>query len=198
MISVEEKLSNFSSKVLDKAKEKRVAMMEEFVKEQESLVEEKELEFLEQAYEKIQKNLLLLEKQQKEKQSKLQNDYRVQLLKTRQGIFDDIFSHVESKLQSFMSSDKYVDWLKTNIKEAISDAGDGEKTIFINKSDEKLVPQLSSEFSLDVQISDEDIIGGAKVFNKNRNIISDHSISIELETQKTEFVKNSGLNINLL
>lgn len=198
MISVEEKLSNFSSKVLDKANNKRVALIDEFKKEQEVFTEEKELEFLEQAYEKIQRNLLLLEKEQKEKQSKLQNDYRVQLLKTRQGIFDDIFSHVESKLKSFMVDGAYVDWLKASIKAACADAGDGEKVVFINKSDEKLLKPLTDELSLNIQISNEDIIGGSKVFNKNRNIISDHSISMQLELQKVEFVKNSGLNINLL
>lgn len=199
MISTEEKLSMFSMKVLDNANQKRNAMLEEFKKGQEEMLQAKELEFLEEAYQRIQESISSIHKEQNEKEASIENEYRIQLLKTRQAIFDDVFQKVNEKLQNFMKSESYKTWLLDSVRRALDEVGESENIIYVNKSDEALVSLLESEFApAKVEISSDDMIGGCKVYNKLHGMISDHSMANEIEHQKVAFVRNSGLNINLL
>ena len=49
-----------------------------------------------------------------------------------------------------------------------------------------------------MELSDEDLVGGCIVKNRTLNVIVDNSIRALLEEQKQEFVRTSGLGINLL
>lgn len=199
MISAEEKLSKFSMKVLDNANQKRNAMLEEYKKEQEQLLQAKELEFLEEAYQKIQESISSIHREQNEKEASIENEYRIKLLTTRQTIFDDVFYKVMEKLNDFMASDEYIDWLRKSIQRALNEVGEGDNIIYLNQSDKKYQEMIVKEFSPNaVEISEDNILGGCKVYSKLHGMISDHSMETELERQKLDFVKNSGLNINLL
>lgn len=198
MISVEEKLNHFSSNVLRKASLQREEMLEQMRKKEKGILEQKELEFLEEAYEKIQENVASIQKEHMEQRARLQNDCKTALLKERQEIFDSVFSEVEQKLSAFCQSGEYFAWLKKKAEQSFRDALEGDKICYIDRRDKAHRDSLQQSTGFVVELSDEDLVGGCIVKNRTLNVIVDNSIRALLEEQKQEFVRTSGLGINLL
>lgn len=198
MISVEEKLNHFSSNVLRKASLQREEMLEQMRKKEKGILEQKELEFLEEAYEKIQDSVASIQKEHMEQRARLQNECKTALLKERQKIFDSVFAEVEQRLSAFCQSGEYAAWLKEKAETACRDALEGDRICYIDRRDEAYRSQIQQAVGFAVELSDEELIGGCIVKNRSRNVIIDNSIRALLEEQKQEFVRTCGLGMNLL
>ena len=198
MISVEDKLNHFSSNVLRKASMQREEMLQKMGEKEKGILEKKELEFLQEAYERIQDSVSSIQKEHMEQRARLQNECKTALLKERQEIFDSVFSEVEKKLADFQKSGEYYSWLKKKAELSSRDALEGDKVCFLDQRDEQYQKKLEQDINCKVEISGEDFIGGCIVKNRTLNVVADNSIRTLLEEQKQEFVRMSGLNINLL
>ena len=213
MKSNEEALDRFSKVVLEKAFSVRNEMEKDVKMRIEKSIEKEELQILEEAYNKIQKEKARTIQEVNEKISTERMEYKKKLIMRRTQIAEEIFDKVIEKINEFINSDNYWELLLKNAEKAIEALTDGvifeqqkeEKQTFIisiNKSDEQYKERLEEKMKeqynnaiIEVQITNEDIVGGVTVYYKEKNAFIDYSIRNSINGAKKQFLKVSGLSI---
>jgi len=199
----EEKLEQFTATVMREAAEKRKKIYEQIENERKQLLEQNELEVLEQAYIQIQNSIRDILKEKNEKISKVLLDNKRRLLQKREQIVEEVFQSITDKVKNFVQSPDYYDFLINNIIEGCNTVGSGDLVIYINKSDlplkEKIAEQIRLKLGNDnfsIEEEKHDMIGGAKIFNKTKNLFINNSLSEKIQYEKEHFLETSGLIIN--
>ena len=189
MGNIDDNLKKFSQHVVNEAISEREAMEQELKEKKAAALSQKEIEFLEVAYEKIQESISKAKIESNEAISNIRMECKKELILRREEMQKDVFAEVMGKLKEFVLSDGYEKWLVNNIKEAIDELGSGKKIIYINRTDEKYRSVIAVTFAdCDVMIiKDNDIIGGAKVVNEDKKSVVDKSIKEKLEDEKNNF-----------
>ena len=191
MAGIEKKLAVFSNTVLTDANRKKERLQSEIGKERDQAIHEHELEYLQDAYEDIQKAVSRCSKECNEEILKLEMQLKKEAIRKREAIIADVFCEVEKKLSAFIESEEYPAWLADAVDRAERELLEGKKKIEVLERD---IPLLSGREE-DVCASSENIMGGARVYNLDRNTFSDYSIAAILEEEHERFLKTSGLSI---
>ena len=197
MQNVEENLQKLSQTVLEQATNKRKLLDDELEKKKQESIEQKEIEFLGKAYKKIQSCIAKTNSDTNGKVAKTQIECKGQLIFRREEIISEVFNNVSKKISEFVSANQYYNWLLDIVKETVSEAGEGNIVVLINKSDEKWIPQLQKDIivsGINI-VQDEDIIGGTKALNTDKGMVIDNSIKFFLNQQRNGFLRVSGLSI---
>ncbi len=200
MDNLKEKLNTFTSLVLDDAGTKRDEMMEKVQVKHDTMVNAKENEFLEEAYESIQHSITEAKKAANEKVLHVELEAKKHLLLTREHIINEVMDGAKEKLKSYTQTDAYGKWLLNKIEKAIFEVGKGPKVVYISSDDLRFKEQIEALSDGTAQISveaatEKDFIGGAKVFNPARRVSVDYSFKEMLAEEKKEFLQRSGLTI---
>lgn len=200
MDNLKEKLNTFTSLVLDDAGTKRDEMMEKVQVKHDTMVNAKENEFLEEAYESIQHSITEAKKAANEKVLHVELEAKKHLLLTREHIINEVMDGAKEKLKAYTQTDAYGKWLLNKIEKAIFEVGKGPKTVYISSDDLRFKEQIEALSDGTAQISveaatEKDFIGGAKVFNPARRVSVDYSFKEMLAEEKKEFLQRSGLTI---
>ncbi len=197
MSTVDDKLDNFARIVMREAAEKRVQIIESIRENRLKVLEQKELEFLEQAYLTIQKEIRRIHKEKNEMISRASMESKKMLLQKREEIIDEIFSNIHQKVIEFIRTPGYLTFLSDSIKEGCKITGDGEIVVYINRTDVHLIDRIKENlgFNMEIQVEQTDIIGGCKIFNKTKNILVDNSLAAKIQQQREQFLEISGLVI---
>lgn len=193
MPDLEKKLELFSRTILNEAEAQKEKSIQELERKKISIIKEKELEFLNSAYEDIQSTISKISKENNEYVLKVEMELKKDIIKKREDIIENIFKDVMTKLESFIASPDYLNWLIAEAKKAVAEIGNG--TLNITLQDKKYIDILKSEFP-DCKINvypDNEIIGG--VIAEVGNLLSNHSIKESFETQRQNFLRTSGLSI---
>lgn len=194
----DEKLEKFYNNVMKDALSKRDKLLSEIEEKKKLTMQQKELLYLEEAYNFIQKAKRSINKKSNDSISKAIMESKKALFQKREQIISSVFENVYKNVLDFTNSEKYKEFLFNKISAALSFVSDGEKIIYINKSDEKFLDEINKTFcseKIKALISDNDFIGGCIVKNIDKNIIVDETISEKLNEQKGLFVEKSGINI---
>jgi vacuolar-type H+-ATPase subunit E/Vma4 len=194
---VDDKLDNFARIVMREAAEKRVQIIESIRENRLKVLEQKELEFLEQAYLTIQKEIRRINKEKNEMISRASMESKKMLLQKREEIIDEIFSNIHQKVIEFIRTPAYLTFLSDSIEEGCKITGDGEIVVYINRTDVHLIDRIKENlgFNIEIQVEQTDIIGGCKIFNKTKNILVDNSLATKIQQQREQFLEISGLVI---
>ncbi len=201
MDNMKEKLNTFTSLVLDDAGTQREKLMEKIQHKRDTMLNAKETEFLEEAYEIIQRSISDAKKTANEKVLHVELEARKQLLLTREKIINDVMEAASDKLKGFTKTDDYGKWLLGKIEKAIFEVGKGPKIVYISSDDIRFRDQIEAlgdrdHSKLSVEAADEkDFIGGTKVFNPARRVSVDYSFKEMLAEEKKTFLQRSGLTI---
>lgn len=195
-----EKLNAFTSLVLNDADTKRSDLLEKVQKKHDTMINAKENEFLEEAYESIQHSIADAKKAANEKVLRVEIDAKKQLLLARENIINEVMEDVKNKLAEFTKTKEYENWLITKTQKAIFEVGKGSKVIYISSDDLRYKTKLES-IDCDGHISveaaaEKDFMGGVKVFNPDRKVGVDYSFKEMLAEEKKEFLQKSGLTID--
>lgn len=190
--SMEEKLSVFSKTVLNEAYKKSGETQDKINKIISEKTEKKKDEFLEDAYRTIQGGIAKIRREESERVLKTENDMKREILKCREEIIDRVFSEAAEKLIAFAQSDKYPEYFKKKLSDAVLKTGEGEKVIFVTERDLPLAKE--SGFAAEA-VNDPAFMGGVRVLNKDKGIIVDYSFGEALSEEKNEFLSKSGLSI---
>lgn len=200
MDNLKEKLNTFTSLVLDDAGTKRDEMMEKVQVKHDTMVNAKENEFLEEAYDSIQHSITEAKKAANEKVLHVELEAKKHLLLTREHIINEVMDGAKDKLKAYTQTDAYGKWLLNKIEKAIFEVGKGPKVVYISSDDLRFKEQIEALSDGTAQISveaatEKDFIGGAKVFNPARRVSVDYSFKEMLAEEKKEFLQRSGLTI---
>ena len=189
--NMEQSFNKFKSLVLDDAQKQREEIFSDIEQTKKEELEQKHTEFLGEAYKTIQDNISKIQKANKEKILQKELSAKKELILYREQLVEKIFDDVKARLSEYMNTPEYAQWLNRKIKSALDESGDGDKIVYVSSADEAKVEKCGAE------IKTADLFGGVKVSNETRGIIINYSIEELLEEQKSDFLKNSGLTIEI-
>lgn len=127
--------------------------------------------------------------------SKKQLETRRHLTLTRDAITEELFARVHDMIMTYKKNAAYVDALLKSIDEAKNTAMNEELVIYIDKSDEALLPQLTSRSGLSVQISEDNIVGGITALIPQKRILIDLSFASRLKDARDNLQLGGEINV---
>lgn len=198
MATINKKLEYFNKVVLEKATKKRDEILQQMKKDKDILINQKREEFQAQAQEFLKKELKLIEKEKNEIISKAFLDARELVSKARNEIKKKIFDEVCEKINKFINSKDYKEYLLNLITKSCNLVGEGELTVLLRKKDIDLLSKDISRFppKASIEVAKDEIIGGCKVFNKTNNTLIDSTISEKLKKSMDNFFETSCLRMD--
>ena len=199
MDDINKRLDRFSSIVLRNVSEERDKLIEETEAKYQSLISEKENEYLAEAYETIQRSRNECERLSGEEFLHAEMDSKKKVLLKREEIINSVMDSVKTRLADFAHSDGYGKWLVKKAQAAAQEAGSGEKIIYVSPEDMQYRNKLKSvdgHSKITVEsVSDRGFLGGVRVYNADRRISVDYSFKEMLADARQSFLQNSGLVI---
>lgn len=194
-----EKLNTFTSLVLKDASKKRDEILETVERAHQEKLTKKENEFLEEAYEEIQRSVAQAQKHSNAMVLQEELEAKKKLLLTREKIIRDVMDAASDRLKEFAAGEKYEAWLLDKIKKSIFEVGKGSKIVYIAPNDlqyKEKIEELCDERITVTAAEEHGFLGGAKVYNPDRRVAVDYSFCEMLSEQRSEFLQSSGLSIN--
>lgn len=95
----------------------------------------------------------------------------------RAQIEKNIFYNINERLEQFLSSDEYENWLLSLINENIKNYDDlNDITVFINKSDEHLLDTIKKSVQVKIDVAAEHFIGGIKIVSESKKTVLNSTI----------------------
>lgn len=186
-MTLNEKLDNFYTSVIDTATAQSVEIIEEYSKTLAKIREERYQAAVKRANNtyRIETDHILREKNRKLSKESL--DLKRKVMERSAEITDSIFRDVEQKLRDFMKTEAYGDYLAGKIKDALDFARGDDLIIYINPSDESLIPSLEERTGVKLTLSNRDFFGGIRAVIPSRTILIDHSFLTKLAEAKSNF-----------
>ncbi|HHW22316.1 MAG TPA: hypothetical protein GXX26_05460 [Clostridiaceae bacterium] len=198
MSSIEEKFRKFSHMVMKEADTRKREIISEAEKQHTQTVSEKEIVFLKNAYEKIHKAMIEIEKEHNEEISKAILSGKQALFTHREEILKSVFAGVKNKLAEFRKSDGYKSFMIDTILKGLEKAGQGDIQIYADSEDIPLIEEIRAKAGAIFELteSEEILLGGCLIRNKTRGFLLDCSFAKSLNDEKAAFLENYGLSID--
>lgn len=119
------------------------------------------------------------------------------LIEKRDEYVKAVFDQARDELMSFVNSKDYASFMEEKIKKVASHFENPNSVMYVREVDLKMKDQLVKAFGqvIDIEASDDIIIGGFIIENKESSLVVDESLDFALANQKEWFNKNSGLII---
>ena len=113
--------------------------------------------------------------------------------KKQEELKENLFSAVRKKVDAFMQSPEYPDYLCRQIREVQEFAGTDEIHISLSSSDSDKLDILTAKTGAELSVSGDDFIGGICAAIPEKNIMIDNSFLEGLESMRKEFKFDGGL-----
>lgn len=197
MSKIDEKLEHFTNDVMSDVSEERRQIIEEVDKELRILYNEKEMDYLGQAYEIIQEALTDIDQEKNEQLSKTVMENKVKLLRKRNEMITGMFDDAKDQLRAYTKTQAYFPHLLELIEDAKANLGEGDLIVTLNASDVGIVSEVEEKSGLKVTLESKklDLLGGCKVYNQSNNTVVDHSFVRRLDDQREEFIFKCHLDV---
>lgn len=105
----------------------------------------------------------------------------------------DLFAKVRKKLELFMSTPEYTEYLCRQVKKVKEFAGEDQVEISLSREDKDLAGKISRETGVPLTVSEESFLGGIRAAIPHKNILIDNSFQEGLNTFRREFKFEGGL-----
>ncbi len=125
-------------------------------------------------------------------------EFKDAIYKKRLGYQTEIFEKAKEKIEAFVNSDDYKAFLINAANEVSKKAGDN-CTVYLSRNDAQRYGEAVMSCFNNAKLSVDSAIklGGVKVKDYEKGILFDNSIDSEFEQQKTWFLNNASLNIDI-
>ena len=122
---------------------------------------------------------------------------RKALFRRRTEITEDVFSKAALRLTAFTQTPEYKDFLVRSAKK-LSELFKNDVVLYARPADVKLAQTVACGVFSDYEIKEDNSIsiGGFKASDKDGKIIADDTLDIRLDSQRSWFAENSGLNVD--
>lgn len=193
-----EKLGKFSGMVMQESSRKKNEHIHQAEQDKKDFIASSEIQYLKNAYEKIQDAVRRLDKEYNEEVSKAIVESKQALFNRRDEIIDSVFSGARKRLLNFVRTDEYKSLMENLIKLALEAAGSGDIRVIVEAEDLALFEEIKKKLNVDIKVmeNDEAMIGGFLIVNKNRGFIWDYSFSSRLAKERTTFLEKYELSID--
>ena len=192
-MTTEEKLQHFYDASIESAAKEARFLQEEHREALEKMFQEHKETKERQAKAQLQAESDSLKREINKTVSAKQLEYRRILSSKNEEMKKEIFQEVEQRLTQFKSTPDYTEYLCKRIQEALDFAGEDEMIIYMDPSDEQLIPALTKQFGFSPSISKESWMGGMRAVIRSKNILIDNSFATLLRDAKDEFIFTGGM-----
>lgn len=119
------------------------------------------------------------------------------LIEKRDEYVKAIFVKAKEELVAFAKSKEYPSFMVERVKKIAGEMNYPNSVMYVSKTDLALEKDLVKAFGQDIQVeaSDDIMLGGFIVENKESSLVVNETLDFALENQKEWFNKNSGLII---
>jgi len=193
----EGKLAYFALDIMADVEVERREIIEDIEEELEKDYAQKEMMYLNDAYELIQATLNKIDQERIQLISKVTMEKRVKLLAKRNSYIQQMYNEAEEALVAFTKTDAYIPYLLDLIEQGKKELGEGEIVIYLGKPDESIGKVIKEKTGLEVIIESKKInlIGGCRLKNINQQIVMDASFARKLEEEREAFIHKCQLSI---
>lgn len=192
-MTTEEKLQHFYNASIESAAKDAEQLKSEHQEALDKIFQEHKETKERQAKAQLQAESDNLKREINKTVSARQLEYRRILSSRKEEIKKKIFQEVEEKLTRFKASPDYTEYLCIRIHEALEFAGEDEMVIYIDPSDEALLPVLTERLGFAPTLSRETWLGGMRAVIRSKNILIDNSFATLLHDAKEEFIFTGGM-----
>ncbi len=192
-----EKFNKFSHMVMKEADEKKKEIIEQAERKHKDTIASKELQYLKQAYERIQGAVHKLDKEINEEVSKAILESKQALFSRRDEIMESVFQNVMAKLQAFKKLEDYKSYMVNQVRLGLSQVGQGDIRIMVDEEDLALLQEIQA-MGLDFKLleSEEPLLGGCLVVNKTAGLLCDFSFMSRMNEERAAFLGNYKIGID--
>jgi len=191
---MEEKLQVFEQEILKEANQKKTAIEQDTAREKQTRIAQKENEILTKAYQTIQKELGKIRREQNERLSKAASDSKRLVLNRRGEIIQNVFQQLVQRVEEYRATEDYTAFLLRCAKAGLEEVGSGDIVVLIDKRDLKQKTPLE-KLGVPVEQDAMDILGGCRVLNRSRNVVSDRSLAKCIAEEKEHFLEEADFRI---
>lgn len=191
---MEEKLQVFEQEILKEANQKKMAIEQDTERERQARIAQKENEILTKAYQTIQKELGKIRREQNEMLSKAASDNKRLVLNRRGEIIQNVFAQLMERIETYRETEAYTAFVLRCAKAGLEEVGTGDVVILIDKRDTKQKKSLE-KLGVSVEQDTMDILGGCRVLNRSRNVVSDRSLAKCIAEEKEHFLEEADFRI---
>lgn len=187
------KLVNFENMVIKEAEDKRDAILNEILQEKQNKLAVIEKEIQDDAKQTLKKAKAKISKEKNERIVQKNLMYKQEMLSERQRLIDNVFNGVIKRLNEFINSQEYEKYLLDTIilsKQKLQ----GASIVVISKNDDKYAEKIS-DLGFTVEYTDDIIIGGCLLIDKDNSLRIDETFATKLQSAKDGFLETYNLKI---
>ena len=177
-MTIDEKLQHFYEVSLEEAREDAAQAIQEHKKLLSEKLEEHRQLSRQNAEAEVKAETEHVRREVNKALSAEQITLRRDLSRKQEELKETLFAEVKTKVQQFITTAEYDEYLCRRINEAVKFAGDDEIQIYLSKEDEPRLKSLTVKTGFPLKISDESFIGGIKAIIPEKNILIDNSLSL--------------------
>lgn len=188
-------MKNFSEAVNSEVSVKVEDIMKSAEDEKDKLLEKANDEALQMAYDRIKKEIKVIQAKYFKIIAKAGLDSKKQILTHREELIADLFKSIENELIAFKNSASYEKYLTDCITSEKIQPG---AVIFIAPSDEKYQGAIKACLPKGCTVETDNNIklGGLSVMYREDNIIIDKTIDSKLKDERIQFNRKNCFSIN--
>lgn len=192
-----EKLGKFSEMVMQDAYRKKKERVRQAETEKQEIIASSEIQHLQKAYEKIQDAVRRFEKQYNEEISKAVVESKEAMFNRRDEIIGSVFASVRKRLEEFVGGKDYPVWIEKALGSALREAGEGRISVTVDEGDLELFKEIRTrlEADFDISESDEPVIGGFLILNRDKGLIWNYTFVNRLNRERASFLERIPLSI---
>ena len=187
-MTTEEKLKHFLDVTTESTNAKNAKVLEDYTNALEKAFEEHK----EESTRKAALQLKLSEDSFKKKQNAEIARAQLQIRERVSGLSEELkaklFTEVRDKLERYMDTREYQDYLVAEIRKAKEFAGEDEVLIYIDPADSGKLNSLAAMTNTTVEVSKYGFGGGIRALIRSRNILIDQSFETKLKEAQETFV----------
>lgn len=190
----EDKFYNAISRCAEEQRKKVEREIAEFKKRE---LEQTENEVLAECYRMIQTEVSQMRTRIARDVARQEMDLKRNLLQKRQAITENVFCRASGKLQEYVRSEQYEEFLKKSAKSIGALLG-GPGTVVVHRpGDEKYEAAIREAFGSPCSFRADDAIriGGIRAQNEAKGLLADETLDTLLENQREWFQEQSGMVI---
>ena len=192
-MTIDEKLQHFYEVSLEEAKEDAAQAIQEHKQHLAEKLEEHKQAGRQNAEAEIKAETEHVRREVNKALSAEQITLKRDWSRKQEELKEALFSEVKDKVQQFLTTAEYEEYLCRRITEAVKFAEDDEIQIFLSSGDKDKVNELAQKTGVPLQVSAEDFLGGIRAEIPQKNILIDNSFSANLEALCKEFKFDGGL-----
>ncbi|HJD26919.1 MAG TPA: V-type ATP synthase subunit E [Candidatus Blautia intestinipullorum] len=192
-MTIDEKLQHFYEISVEEAKEDAAKAIQEHKEHLAQMLEEHKSSRIQSAEAEVKAEAGHVRREVNKALSAEQLTLKRDWSQKQEELKTDLFAKVRKKLELFMSTPEYTEYLCRQVRKVKEFAGEDQVEISLSPEDKDLAGKVSGETGVPLTVSEESFLGGIRAAIPHKNILIDNSFQEGLNTLRREFKFEGGL-----